>query len=468
VIGLFAVCLLALGFSAKLRALTSLEFFAAGRNLTLPSFVAALVSTWYGGVLGIGESVTYFGLGTWLLFGVPYYVFGVLYGIYLAPKVRGAEQLSIPERFERTYGKPAALIAAILIFLLAIPAAHVLMLGTLTQMLTGWSTLMSLAVGAGLGTIFLYKGGLLADVRVALLAFVMMYLGFAVILAFSFQLGPPWEVWKSKVDPSLLKLDGGAGVVNIVGFFLLGAWTMVDPGFHQRCSGAASPSVARKGVLISVGFWFLFDALTVSTGLYALASLREPLENPIQTFPVYANAMLPPGWKALFLCGLIGTIVSALVGYTLVGGATLGREVLGRLRTGSEAQIVWWSRAGIAITLLLAVPLASFIPSVVNLWYQWGGCITGALLIPVIAAYRPRSALPGPWVAASAGLGFALAVLWLVYGITHDNPMLEVSIGDRRVGIGTLVPALIVSALTLGFGALLAGRKPFVGANGDG
>ncbi|MBV6459093.1 MAG: hypothetical protein HONBIEJF_02233 [Fimbriimonadaceae bacterium] len=460
VIGVFIVSLLALGFSAKLRSLTAYEFLAAGRNLTLPSFVAALVSTWYGGVLGIGESVTYFGLGTWLLLGVPYYIFGLIYALYLAPKVRAAEQLSIPERFHRRFGKSAALVAAVLVFLLAVPAAHVLMLGVLTQMLTGWGLWASLAAGALIGTAFLYKGGLLADVRVAILAFVMMYVGFGVILVFCLRQGLPWDVWPAKIDPALMRFDGGTSAINIVGFFLLGAWTIVDPGFHQRCSGSASPEIARRGVLISVLCWFVFDALTISTGLYAMSMLAKPPDPAIQTFPAFASVVLPPGWRAVFLCGLIGAIVSALVGYSLVGGATLGREIVGRLRPGADADHVRWSRIGIGATILLAIPLAAGIPSVVNLWYQWGGCITGALLIPVVLAYRAESRIAGTWIAASIAAAFLASATWMVVGISQGNAMLNVTIGGEDVGIGTLVPALAVSVVVLGLGALIQRRNP--------
>ncbi len=85
VVALFLGALFALGFSAKLKQNTVLQYLAAGRSLSLPVFVATLVSTWYGGILGIGESVSYFGLGTWLLLGVPYYLFGILYSLILAP-----------------------------------------------------------------------------------------------------------------------------------------------------------------------------------------------------------------------------------------------------------------------------------------------------------------------------------------------------------------------------------------------
>ncbi|HEY0866380.1 MAG TPA: hypothetical protein VGE01_03320, partial [Fimbriimonas sp.] len=175
VVALFLAAILALGFSARLRDNSILQYLAAGRSLSLAAFVATLVSTWYGGILGIGESVSYYGWGTWLLMGVPYYVFALFYALWMAERVRGSEQISLPERLHARWGRGVGVVGAILVFLLALPAAHVLMLGVLVRAFTGWDLAWAVGVAAVAGALFLYRGGLLADVRASLLAFVMMY-----------------------------------------------------------------------------------------------------------------------------------------------------------------------------------------------------------------------------------------------------------------------------------------------------
>lgn len=456
VVSSFVVALLALGFSAPLRRNAVLQYLAAGRALSLPAFVATLVCTWYGGILGIAESVSYFGYGTWVLLGVPYYAFGLLYAFALARRVREGEQISLPERLERAYGRVPALVGAGLVFLLAVPAAHVLMLGILAQMLTGWSLTLSVVVAAVAGTLFLYKGGLLADVRVSLLAFVMMYVGFAVIMAWSVREGPLWEQWQTL--PSARRTwDGGAGIVAVFSFFVLGAWTLVDPGFHQRVASAASPEVGRRGLLVAVACWMLFDLLSVSTALTALARGIEAFE-PLAIFPLFAERTLPPGLKAIFLCGMFGTILSAMVGYTLVAGATAGRDLAARAAGQSdEARITTLIRAGMALATLVAIALALSVGSVVSLWYQWGGAVIGALLIPVWTAYRPpRRPLPSGAVAVAMMLSFFSAAGWMAYGHASGNALLEVRLVDATFSLGTLLPGLLVSAVTIGVGALVA------------
>jgi solute:Na+ symporter, SSS family len=457
VVLLFILAILALGFSARLKENTVLQYLAAGRSLSLPAFVATLVSTWYGGVLGIGESVAWFGMGTWLLLGVPYYLFALIYGFVFAPKVRAAEQLSLPERIASRWGKGAAIVCALLVFLLAVPAVHVLMLGTLVRLFTGWDLSVAVAVGAAIGTLFLYRGGLLADVRVSLLAFVMMYVGFAVIAGWCLATVPPAEAFARIEPPELLTFTGGSGPIVILSFLILGAWTIADPGFHQRVASARSQAIGQRGVFVSVGFWVLFDLLTITTGLYALALLQPLPEEHLQIFPRLGEQVLPPGLRAVFLCGMLGTIVSAMVGYTLVGGATVGREIVARWRgLSADAEVTDWMRGGVAATVVLAVVLALRIPSVVGLWFYWAGALVGALVLPIAAAYLGgMRRVSGGWASASMILSFGTALAWLVYGLIRagphhaGNPDLMIEVRGQEVMLGTLIPALAVSAAIL-------------------
>jgi len=469
VVVVFLACILALGFSARLRENTVLQFLAAGRNLTLPAFVATLVCTWYGGILGIGESVSFFGFGTWLLMGVPYYVFALYYARYMARNVRAADQISIPERLASQWGRNVGLAAAGLIFLLAVPAAHVLMLGTLVQTLTGWGLFTSILAATVVGTLFLYKGGLLADVRASLLAFTMMYLGFGLIVAWCLVTHPFAATMATVENKDFLTLTGGSSVPAIVSYFILGAWTIVDPGFHQRAASAQSPQTAQNGIYVSVFFWLLFDVLSITTGMYALALLKPMPENTLQIFPLFGQLVLPPGLRAVFLCGMLGTITSAMVGYSLVSGATFGREMLARIKgEPDDARVKQWTRYGIALGSIVAIVLAMGIDSVVGLWYLWSGSVVGALLIPVVASYRGRLAkMPSGVVLASMLLSFLVSFGWLIYGRfgyrflpgRTKNDFLEVVLNGQTFSLGTLAPGLAVSALVLALGSLMGGKR---------
>ena len=69
---------------ARRPASGAVDYLVAGRRLTLPAFVATLVSTWYGGILGVGEYAWRHGLSNWLVFGVPYYLYAAVFAFLLA------------------------------------------------------------------------------------------------------------------------------------------------------------------------------------------------------------------------------------------------------------------------------------------------------------------------------------------------------------------------------------------------
>lgn len=467
VIGVYVAALLALGFSAKLREATSLQFLAAGRALTLPLFVATLVSTWYGGILGVGESVSYYGAGTILLLGAPYYLFALVYALFFAKRVRQAEPISIPEQMDRRFGKMPALTSGGLVFLLGLPAAHVLMLGILVQAVSGWPLPLCVIGATVVGSLFLYRGGLMADARASTLAFVMMYVGFAIIAGYCLLSYSPAETF-ANLDSSLKSITGGQDILTIVTFFILGAWTLIDPGFHQRVASAESPEVGKRGVLIGIFFWMLFDALTVTTGMYALALMDTQVANPLMIFPTFGDQILPMGLKALFFCGMIGTILSAMVGYALVSGASFGREIVCRLRPKLDETT--WSRIGIGIACAAAIVLALVTESVVTLWYSWGGCAVGALLLPVSIGYGvfggKRWWCPG-WITASMAISFTVSFALMLFGLATNDPFITVPLppgmanswfAGESIGIGTLIPGLLVSAIVLVLGAYSGGR----------
>lgn len=482
VVALFFAAILGLGFSARLRNSSFLQFLTAGRSLSLTAFVATLVTVWYGGILGIAESVTYYGIGTWLLMGVPYYVFALVYAIWFAGKVRSEDQITIPERLALKWGNKVGLIGAVIMFCLAVPAAHVLMLGSLVQSFTGWDRLAGVTIGTVIGILFLYKGGLLADVRVGMLAFVMMYVGFIVIDAYCLSTHPLSTILPTLKAQNMMSFTGGKGPLVVFTFFILGVWTLVDPAFHQRVASSRSPEIGKKGVLISIGFWFLFDILSITAAMYAVALANPKPEDGKLLYPVFGAQILPPGLRAVFFCGMLGTILSAMVGYTLVSGTTIGREIVGRLKPGlDDAQITLCSRVGIAIACIVAIWLAINIKSVVDTWYSWSGCVIGAMLIPVAVAYLGKREFPASsaWIGASMASAFLISLVWLIYGLQTNNSLLNVAFiqskrgqsirveaepekpeaGRVDVPVGTLAPALVISGAVVALGVLASRRK---------
>ncbi|HBR87141.1 MAG TPA: hypothetical protein DEA65_04830, partial [Candidatus Marinimicrobia bacterium] len=109
-IGGYVVLLLWLGFYKSAKKEESKDFILAGRKLSLPGFIATLVATWYGGILGIGENTYNYGIQTWFIFALPYYIFGLLFAIFLAPRIRNLPHRSIPDHFKHHFGHSAGIV----------------------------------------------------------------------------------------------------------------------------------------------------------------------------------------------------------------------------------------------------------------------------------------------------------------------------------------------------------------------
>jgi len=447
---LYLIGLFVLGFLRSRGGGSSAEeYIVAGRKLSLPAFVATLVSTWYGGILGVGEYSYNYGLSNWLVFGVPYYLYAIIFAFFLAGRAWQTRVLTIPDQLEKNYGRSASIAGALFLFILSTPAPYVLMLGVLCQMLLGWPLWSGVAAGAFLSMIYAFRGGLSAIVRTEILQFILMYAGFAIILIAAFMKFGGWNFIVTKVPASHLTWHGGNSPQFIFVWYFIAMSTLVDPGFYQRCYAARSPATARNGILLSVAFWFLFDFMTTMTGLYARAILPV-LENATESYPRLAIALLPPLARGLFFVALFAIVMSTIDGYAFLSAVTLGKDLWWKLIGEKESSPVRFIRLSLILTFLLAIGLAWWSPSVVNLWYQVGSLATPALLIPLASSFSEK------WKMSSAGAFVAIVASAAVTG----GIMLLKATTSPALALEPIYAGLLISLLIFLGDHVLKSRRP--------
>jgi SSS family solute:Na+ symporter len=426
----------------------TVDFLLAGRSLTTPLFVMTLVSTWYGGILGVGEFSYLYGISNWVIQGLPYYLFAMVFAFLLARRVRETNLATIPDKLHVSYDRKTAILGSFLTFVLMTPAPYVLMLGVLLQMVTGWSIILCVIIGTVAATVYLWFGGFRADVQTDVFEFVLMFLGFAVIIPFAVLTYGGWGFLVSHLPPLHLTWHGGNSVQFILVWFFIALWTLVDPSFHQRCYAARSGAVARNGILVSIVFWFIFDAMTATAGLYARAALPG-LTQPVMAYPLLAEAILPAGAKGLFYVGMLATIMSTLNTLALVSATTLGRDILWRLRGtaggGGESRLTRW---GLVVSGVLSIVLALLIPSVIRLWYTIGTVIVPGLLIPLVTSYFDRLRARSGYAFAAMLFGWLTSLGWLLAGWSGGIGRTD----SYPLGIEPMYPGLIVSCILWAFG----------------
>ena len=158
------------------------DFLLGNRSLTLPAFVATLVTTWYGGILGIGEFTYNYGISTWIILGLPYYVFAALFAFLIAGKIRAAGQFTIADIFYKEHGRRVGILASIFLLFMTTPAPYILMVALLLQIIFGWSFIISLLVGTTISTLYVFFGGFRSVVQTDKYQFIIIYGGFMIIL----------------------------------------------------------------------------------------------------------------------------------------------------------------------------------------------------------------------------------------------------------------------------------------------
>ena len=448
VIGVFCAAVIAIGVFTARSSIRDVEFLLAGRSLTTPVFVMSLVSSWYGGILGVGEFTYRFGISNWFLQGVPYYVFAIVFAFLLAKRVRASNLLSIPDKLNQSYGKKTALLGSVLTFILMTPAPYVLMVGVLIELVTGWPIAVAVTAGTLASVVYLFAGGFRSDINTNVFEFFMMFIGFAVILPFAaLKYGGPAYI-AAHVPPLHLTWNGGNSIQFVLVWFFIALWTLVDPSFHQRRYAARTGEVARRGILVAVVFWVVFDVMTTTAGLYARAALPE-IAIACHGIPSACRGGSSAGGKGALLrrhaggdhgdAQQSGVCLGddAREGHRLKAPEPHGGECDNRIRP-----------LGHCLYRLLSIALALAIPSVIRLWYTIGTVVIPGLLIPLVASYFDR-VRPSPRTAfASMALGWLVASVWLIAGWSREMG----SSDHYPLGIEPMYAGLAASAAVWGAG----------------
>ena len=425
-------------FRLKDQSTSQEDFILSGRRLSLGGFVATLVTTWYGAILGVGENTFFYGIQTWFIFALPYYGFALGYAFWIAPKIREKNFLSIPDHFRFHYGETAGIISALLITFLASPAPYILSMGILLQFLFGINLGSALLISTIFSVIYVWNGGFSAVVKTDILQFILMFIGFFLLIGFSWnEFGSPAVLIKSIPETHLDPL-GGNTVQYILVWFFIAAWTFIDPGFYQRCAAAKSPEIAKKGLLISIGFWAVFDCLTVLSGLYAVVMIQT--DQALLSFPLLGANILPIGVFGLFITGLLATIMSTIDSLSLISAITFGRDILWRIqRPRMDSNPIPLVRKGLVIISFLSLFLAFAVPSVVGLFYAIGSVLIPGLILPFVFTLWNEK----------ISLSERLANQWIITPVVVSLGWFGISqlSGESFMGIEPFYPGMVVSIL---------------------
>ena len=427
IMGTYVLVIIYVGIIRKRNVESSEEnFILSGRRLSITGFVATLVTTWYGAILGIGENTFLYGIQTWFIFSFPYYIFALAYAFWIAPKIRKSRSISIPDNFRDVYGERAGILSALILSFLASPAPYLLGMGFVIQFMFGLELGMALMISTIFSAIYVWNGGFGAVVRTDLIQFILMFAGFFILLGYLWHnIQSPILMIKNLPDSYLDPL-GGNTLQYILAWFFLAAWTFIDPGFFQRCAAAKTPEMAQRGILISILFWAIFDCLTITCALYAVGTIQQG--QAALTFPLLALDVLPIGVFGLFMTGIIATLMSTIDSLGLLSAISFGRDILWRIQSNNRTlDTVPFIRKGLVIISFLSLVLAYLLPSIVQLFYAIGSVLIPGLILPFLNTIRKHPlAMKGAQAVRWMGIPIIISMSWYIISTIKGAPFLGI------------------------------------------
>ena len=186
--------------------------------------------------------------------------------------------------------------------------------------------------------------------------------------------------------------------------------------------------------------------MTTACGLYAAALLPD-LADPVSAFPSLAYEVLPAGLLGLFVLALLATVMSTVDSFSFLSGSTLSNDLLARFGIINSNQISRYTRIGVVVSSALAVLLALFMRSVVDIWHLFGSIGTPALLIPVLVSFIGKPRVSGRVALVSIIVSGSMASLWYLSAeLTND--------GGYWLGLEPVFPGLITSISVYIFASL--------------
>ncbi len=393
---IYFTIVLYVGFRHRKGDTTAEQYMLLGRQMTLPAFVLTLVSTWYGGILGVAEWSYRYGISCWFVFGIPYYFFATVFALFFASKARDLEVDSIPDLLTKHYGKGAGMLSALWVVLQSSPAPYLFTVAFLLNYFFGLPLWVGLVLSGIYSFVFIHKTGLKAVVSAHVIQCVLMYGGFILLLGSCiYRFGSPVALFKQLegMDPLKLTATGGLGWQTMVVWFFIASTTLTAPSFHQRIYAVNKGASARKGILISVAMWIWFDAMTTFCGMYAFANLSG-LSDPQQAYLVLGENLLPTGVYGLFIVALFAIVMSTLDGFAFVTATTISNDLMRKSKYFDKFSLPRLTQIGLALTLLISIAISLWLPSVVEQFFTIGTIVIPGMLLPVVFAMRNWTDFP--------------------------------------------------------------------------
>jgi Na+/proline symporter len=417
-VGAYVVTVCLIGLASYRKTSSEAGFLVAGRSLGPILGGATLMANQVsaGTTIGVVGFHYFSGISyawTWPLVWIGWLVAAV----FIAPKMRDLEGLTLPDYFETRYASRAARgVAAVFILITysVMLSAQFQAGGLLFSSVTGMSTGASLLLVAGITTLYTVLGGMYSNAYVGLLKAALLLAAYALavpyllhhlgglehigaaLYAIDPRLTSNWFGWRQLMAISLaLGLGIGAAPYEIAAMYSM---------------------QSKRATRIAIGYSFLFQAfIGVGVLLFGL-SMRVAvpfLPNPDLATPVLGTSILPFGIGLLVLLAVVVTFTRTGGAILLTVASSVSHDLYGKLLrpSASERARVRAGRIAVVVFSLIPVAIASRRAALVNFVVIYAAkLMVSFLFVPVAVGLNWKRGTRAGALAAMIG-GLATCVV---------------------------------------------------------
>ena len=332
-VALYFVFVLGIGWAAKSKVSSSIDFFLSGRGL--PAWVTGLafISANLGAVEIVGHSANgvQYGFQTMHYFWIGAVPAMVFLGIVMMPLYYGSKVRSVPEFMLRRFGSAAHLVNALsfAIAQLLIAGVNLLLLAKVVNSLLGWPMWLTLLIAAIIVLSYITLGGLSAAIYNEVLQFFVIVAGLLPLTIIGLNRVGGWSGLKERVATEShfhtwpgTDISGFAnpawsviGIVFGLGFVLsFGYWTtnFVEV---QRSMAAESMSAARRTPIIGAFPKMFIPFIVVIPGMVAgtlVTPIMDGSAQPNDAVLYLMRDLLPNGLLGIAIAGLLAAFMAGM------------------------------------------------------------------------------------------------------------------------------------------------------------
>jgi len=274
----YLAVLLWIGIRSARRVKTSADYTLAGRDVPWIVVMATTAATMIGGGASVGMVSRVYEVGiAAALVTCAWHLQLMFTGLWVAPKLRGLNLITVGDYFHLKFGPLARELAVVncLIFLIGAVAAQMAAIGTVTNIVLGVPYETALLIGAAVTIFYSTAGGIRAVVSTDVLQFVILVVGIGIASAILLAQQGGFAGMAAAASPGQFHVTStwsATRVFSLFFAFLLGE-TFVPP-YTVRCFIARNAGQARAGVAGAGIFLLLF--LPVATFILGTAAQVNP------------------------------------------------------------------------------------------------------------------------------------------------------------------------------------------------